>query len=59
MHWPWDWDQIGIKLETQHVKYQNLANEKHVNILKSVLFGMKMCITDQNIMLCGTQGTKF
>ena len=45
MYRPWDQGQIGIKLETEHVKYQNLANfmykkEKHGNRLKSVIFGV-------------------
>ena len=42
---PWDWDQIGIKLEIEHVIYQMLENFMykkyiHVNQLESVIFGM-------------------
>ena len=42
---PWDWDQIGIKLGTEHAIYQMLANFMykkyiHVNRLESVIFGM-------------------
>ena len=41
---PWDGDQIGIKLGTEHITYQNWANfmyEKdiHNNRLESVIFG--------------------
>ena len=42
---PWDWDQIGTKLGTKHIIYQNLANfmyknNIHVNRVESVIFGM-------------------
>ena len=41
---PWDRDQIGVKLGTEHV-YQKLANflykkDIHVNRLESVIFDM-------------------
>ena len=42
---PWDRDQIGIKLETEYIIYEKLANfmykkDIHVNRLESVIFGM-------------------
>ena len=42
---PWDEAQIGIKLGTQHIIYQKLANfmskkDIHVNSLESVIFRM-------------------
>ena len=41
---PWDRDQIGVKLGTEHV-YEKLANflykkDIHVNRLESVIFDM-------------------
>ena len=46
---PWDQDQIVIKLGTQHIIHQKLANfiykkDIHVNRLESVIFGMEICI---------------
>ena len=42
---PWDRNQIGIKLGTEHIIYEKLANftykkDIHVNSLESVIFGM-------------------
>ena len=42
---PWDRDQIGIKLETEYIIYEKLANfmykkDINVNRLESVIFGM-------------------
>ena len=53
---PWDWDQIGTKLGTEHIIYKNLVNfmykkDIHVKRLQSVIFGMEMCIL-QNKTKC-------
>ena len=42
---PWDRDKIGIKLGTDYIIYQNLANsmyrkDTHVNRLENVIFGI-------------------
>ena len=42
---PWDRDKIGIKLGTDYIIYQNLANsmyrkDSHVNRLENVIFGI-------------------
>ena len=42
---PWDRNQIGIKLGTEHIIYEKLANftykkDIHVNRPESVIFGM-------------------
>ena len=42
---PWDRDQIDIKLGTEQIIYEKLANfmfkkDIHVNRLESVIFGM-------------------
>ena len=46
---PWDRDQIGTKLGTEHIIYEKLATfiykkDIHVNRLESAVFGMQMCI---------------
>ena len=42
---PWDRDKIGIKLGTDYIIYQKLANfmyrkDTHVNRLENVIFGI-------------------
>ena len=42
---PWDWGQIGIKLEAKHIVYLKLASftsnkDVYVNRLESVFFDM-------------------
>ena len=50
---PWDWAQIGIKLETRHVIYQKLENvlqkkDIYVNRRESVIFSnVNVYFTDQ------------
>ena len=42
---PWDWEQIRIKLGTEHIIYEKLENfmfkkDIHASRLESVIFGM-------------------
>ena len=56
---PWDWSQIGIKLETRYVIYHKLENvlqkkDIYVNRRESVIFSnVNVYITGQNIMQRG------
>ena len=59
---PCDWDQIGMKLETEYIIYQKLANfiykdDIHVNRLESIIFDMTMCILQNKTKCKG--GTEF
>ena len=59
---PWNWDQIRMKLGTEHIIYQKLANfihkdDIHVNRLESFIFGMSMCILQNKTKCKG--GTEF
>ena len=59
---PCDWNQIGMKLGTEYIIYQKLANfiykdDIHVNRLESIIFGMSMCILQNKTKCKG--GTEF
>ena len=55
---PWDWEQIGIKLITEHAIYQKLANflqkkDFCVDRLLSYLWHLNVNFTEQNIIQKG------